>query len=440
MAWQYRRSITINPATPKANFQVKLTLTTINFDYSHCNADGSDIRFKNIALDALSYWIESWDNTGDSVIWAKVTTITTSSIWLYYGNADATTESSGDDTFDFFDDFESRDIGEVPDPAKWTITEPGSNLVRIAADPDNAGNKVLKLYQLGGDGETILSYDINKTFTKNEYIIQQKVRFSTTPNNHVKNYMQALEDATACLTIRGSEVGGGYKFQWYDGGAYQNYVAHLTILNATWYSLIDYIGLASYIRRKPPDNYTGGFRNAIVTGINLFKFYQYHDLDTVTNYIDNVIVRQYAYPEPASSIGAEVEAPEEGYPLFYHSDYGTLVLSKNSKFPYNPTGRIVPKQIISEAVGGALKIADLGTAERFWDLLIEYETETFRNALLDFFSTINYSEKAFTFKPAAGLSYTVQLENAEGLDFPTMIESNGAKRYLITLLLREEIT
>ena len=310
MSWTYRRPITITPATPKANFQVKVTLTLANFDYSNCNVDGSDIRFKDTSINALDYWIESWDNTGNSIIWVEVTTISTSSIWIYYGNASASSESSGDDTFDFFDDFESRDIGEVPDPAKWNITENG-NQIRIAANPDDAGNKVLKLYQPGIAGEETLYYDINKTFAKNEYIIQHKFRPDTTANQHIKHRMYAMEDATVCITILASEIINGYKFQWYDDVAYQNYVAHLTIQEDIWHSLIDYIGLASYIRRKSPDDYTGGFRNAIITGINLFKFEQYHDIDVVANYVDNVIVRQYAYPELGSSVGAEEDAPAE---------------------------------------------------------------------------------------------------------------------------------
>ncbi|MFW9879004.1 MAG: DUF2341 domain-containing protein, partial [Candidatus Thorarchaeota archaeon] len=69
----------------------------------------------------LDYWIESWDNTGSSIIWVKIPTLGTSTIYMYYGNPTATSLSNGTNTFIFFDDF----LGSSLDPAKWD-TEIGS--------------------------------------------------------------------------------------------------------------------------------------------------------------------------------------------------------------------------------------------------------------------------------------------------------------------------
>ena len=43
--WKYRRPISLNPATPESDYQVKVVLTSDNFNYSKANPDGSDIRF-----------------------------------------------------------------------------------------------------------------------------------------------------------------------------------------------------------------------------------------------------------------------------------------------------------------------------------------------------------------------------------------------------------
>jgi hypothetical protein len=43
--WEYERPITLTPATPVADYQVKIELTTSNFDYSKARSDGGDIRF-----------------------------------------------------------------------------------------------------------------------------------------------------------------------------------------------------------------------------------------------------------------------------------------------------------------------------------------------------------------------------------------------------------
>ena len=123
-AWQYYRVITLSPATPAANFQVKITLTS--GQYTGMKSDGSDLRFYDDSGNNCSYWIESWNTSGTSVIWVKVTASGSDMLIMYYGNTSATATSSGDNTFDFFDDFTSA-LG-----SKWTtsgnVTQSGSNV------------------------------------------------------------------------------------------------------------------------------------------------------------------------------------------------------------------------------------------------------------------------------------------------------------------------
>jgi len=104
--WKYKRSISLNPATPQSDYQVKVELTTSNFDYSHAKSDGSDLRFYDGSDTQLSYWIENWNPSGTSTIWVKVPTASTNAIFMYYGNSSADAVSTGSVTFDFFDDFE----------------------------------------------------------------------------------------------------------------------------------------------------------------------------------------------------------------------------------------------------------------------------------------------------------------------------------------------
>ena len=42
-AWTFYRPITLNPATPSTNFQLKITLTA--GQYTNMKVDGSDLRF-----------------------------------------------------------------------------------------------------------------------------------------------------------------------------------------------------------------------------------------------------------------------------------------------------------------------------------------------------------------------------------------------------------
>ena len=132
--WQYKRSISISSTgTALTNYQVLVTLTTGNFNYSNAKSDGSDIRFStdgtgNSPPD-IDYWIETWDPSGTSKIWVEVPSIPASggTTIMYYGNPVASSVSSGDNTFLFFDDFAGSSI----DATKWTVygTSPGGDAV-----------------------------------------------------------------------------------------------------------------------------------------------------------------------------------------------------------------------------------------------------------------------------------------------------------------------
>ncbi|MCD6368074.1 MAG: DUF2341 domain-containing protein, partial [Candidatus Aenigmarchaeota archaeon] len=122
--FKYRMPITISSSNNLNNYQVLVVLTPGNFDYSHANSDGSDIRFTDEdKVSSLSHWIEEWNYGSTSKIWVKVPTIPSGSktIYMYYGNQSSpvTSESDGDSTFLFFDDFSSNSLSVSPgDPIK----------------------------------------------------------------------------------------------------------------------------------------------------------------------------------------------------------------------------------------------------------------------------------------------------------------------------------
>ena len=131
--WEYRRPITIQSNASLTDYQVLIELNDTNFDFSKTNSDGSDIRFVD-EDDAtkLSYWIEEWDASSQSAkIWVNVTSIPAGekTIYLYYNNSGAVSESDGDAVFEFFDDFEGGSL----DTNKWTTHIVGSsNTVEVS--------------------------------------------------------------------------------------------------------------------------------------------------------------------------------------------------------------------------------------------------------------------------------------------------------------------
>ena len=86
---------------------------------SHCKTDFGDVRFTSSdGASLLDYWLESKVDGDYAVFWVEVADSLESAaktIYVYYGNAPASTTSDGDSTFLFFDHFPGSSI----DTAKW---------------------------------------------------------------------------------------------------------------------------------------------------------------------------------------------------------------------------------------------------------------------------------------------------------------------------------
>ncbi|HOE93338.1 MAG TPA: DUF2341 domain-containing protein [Methanofastidiosum sp.] len=124
---KYKRPIAIsNSGSSLTNYQIKITLTSSNFDFSKTNSNGEDIRFSDDSnTTTLNYWIEKWDAINQqAVLWVKVPSIPSgsSNIFVYYGSQTLQSESNGTNTFLFFDDF----TGSSLNSSKWEIDAVGT--------------------------------------------------------------------------------------------------------------------------------------------------------------------------------------------------------------------------------------------------------------------------------------------------------------------------
>jgi hypothetical protein len=138
----YRRSITVTNSTGALNaYQVGIGLSTAEMGtpYTHINTDGSDLRFTDAGDNELSYWIESWNPNGQSLVWVKTDLQTgDNQLYLYYGNPSAQSASSGADTFLFFDDFEEHSPGDIADgwlPAYQVVEDGGLMVIDDGTGP-----------------------------------------------------------------------------------------------------------------------------------------------------------------------------------------------------------------------------------------------------------------------------------------------------------------
>ena len=116
--WQYLRPVALSGQGSLSDFQVEVILNTeFLVAAGKMRPDCGDALFADSdKVSILPYWLESGCGTKDTVFWVKVPSLTfPKTLYAYYGRSAASTQSSGDDTFEFFDDFE----GNVLDSSKW---------------------------------------------------------------------------------------------------------------------------------------------------------------------------------------------------------------------------------------------------------------------------------------------------------------------------------
>jgi len=113
-----------------------------------------------------------------------------------------------------------------------------------------------------------------------------------------------------------------------------------------------------------------------------------------------------------------------------------LTIEKGRFLPVSDPFR--PRQLRGVAGGGQTKVADLGTADHFFEIRINRVSETNRNAIITFLqhANVNYAQNTFTFTDEDSVAHTVRYWNSAGLDFP---RSRG-NLYNITITLKVEIT
>jgi hypothetical protein len=135
--WSYRQPVTVDNSTNPSdltNYGIALTIDSSNADFwNGIETDGRSVRFTDSdKRTLLDFWTERFDFTGqDAAFWVKVPSVPASSlkaVYIYYGNASATSASDGTATFIFFDDFEDDDVSD------WSTL--GSGGVSSEADPD----------------------------------------------------------------------------------------------------------------------------------------------------------------------------------------------------------------------------------------------------------------------------------------------------------------
>jgi hypothetical protein len=301
-AWSCRKAITVTELSGSAlsNYQVKLDLS---YEPS-MRADFGDLRFTNASDSPLDYWLESKTDSSSATVWVEVDDIAASTdtlIYMYYGNASASSASNGDDTFDFFDDFSG-------DLSKWTIDPENTDTIYIdngalRHDPDSSQTKNsyydtrirTAAYKIL-DGVIEYSVYLAGSTSSSPRIIHQ-LGFRVQSLNFENGYCWRLQNSAA--------DGGHLRFtgiaSWTTFGT-----AYPATTGNVWHTVKEVVSGSNYTGYVDGGSAYSGTNNTKLTADYLVSHVHGVSL-TASSYVlvDNIRVRQYASPEPTCSIGAE---------------------------------------------------------------------------------------------------------------------------------------
>lgn len=121
-AWNFKGDIKVTNPQPTAGYQTNLWFMIP----PGMARDARDLRFSDIRGNPLNYWIEAV-SAGAVLVWVELPALDTK-IHYYYGNGAAKSASNGDNTFEFFDDFQ----GNALDTNKWTPATTGNGAITVS--------------------------------------------------------------------------------------------------------------------------------------------------------------------------------------------------------------------------------------------------------------------------------------------------------------------
>ncbi|MCR6669309.1 MAG: DUF2341 domain-containing protein, partial [archaeon YNP-WB-040] len=300
--WKYRTPITINntqnPNT-LTDYQVLVTLDTASLiSAGKMRSDCGDIRFTYLNLDGreieIPYWIESGCNTTSTKIWVKVPNIPASSsttIYVYYGNSQATSLSNGTATFDFFDDFITYDSTKY--------LKSGSPLYPNDKPTISVNNGILEVNSTGCTYECYwyTNYNItNSTFIfRVKYIVSTSAYYWTAIGG-IQPYGSGWSQDSMRATINTTSSVNSYTT-----GIYK-YTFALT--NDTWTTFIfkAYANTNYVFIRNYNTEYTTSSAAVLLAP---FSVRVDNRVSYAKVFIDYLAIGKYTSPEPTASVGAE---------------------------------------------------------------------------------------------------------------------------------------
>lgn len=312
--WSYRKSHNITGSTAGAQTGYQISITVYNttgtdsggnvYIGTKARADFGDIRFVgNDDITLLDYWIESF-GTNYAKFWVELPNIPTSpsstTIYMYYGNAGASSTANGNETFYWFDNCSSASGWTLmPSSAYGSISSNGG----ILTVSNTTGNYIPRWYK-------------NATFPTT-WALAARTRTAATGASYADQTCLEAANSSLKMILENSiypngELSPNYHYYSYISGGVYNYPSTRpspAVPTLTWFILQLKSNSTTKTMAELRTDSWGAWDSPSST----------HDtanptaveIGTVqgTAYFDWIFVRKFVEPEPANGAWSSEESP-----------------------------------------------------------------------------------------------------------------------------------
>lgn len=318
--WLYRRQhdITGSDGEPGNFTDYQVNITVINgtgtnsgntfYTDNKTQADFEDIRFTYYNYTdgtetVIDYWNETTYEGDNATFWVEVPFITNSTntnntIYIYYGNDDASSTSNGANTFVFYDDFESYSLGDLDGQGGWSMSGNNPTLTDVVNTPVYEGGKAAEMY--GTD--TFADHAITPALTKGVMTFYAR----NEKNNDGRYYFLLFNDTGQQPRLLFDQDGyidaEGTQLQTYSAVTWYKFEGAFDFDNDEWTEVwIDGVSRGTNIT----------FSNNSFSETGYFRWTGGGTGTTEKGWLDLIYFRKYASPEPSHGAWGSEEIPTE---------------------------------------------------------------------------------------------------------------------------------
>ncbi len=237
--WLYYRILSIDNAVD--DYQMFMNISySLNDEVncnSHCKTDFSDIRFVNEDNSTqLNYWFEKIVDGKYCWVWIRLPEDIESSkkIIMFYGNQDAISESNGEDTFQYFEDW------TIDHTSQWTVVRKPSDTGTVCTLPMDINYGIRYVSNIKW-----LQWDVAPNYTPDLFHGFFDSTGEVSPVNYLCSYtkpsMNAGADSSTLAYRLSIEKDGDMYFGTFQNPAFslgQNYLSEITYSDSSMSSAL----------------------------------------------------------------------------------------------------------------------------------------------------------------------------------------------------------